>query len=179
MDRFRSKNSIHGGFMRSVLALCAAALVATISVAGCAKKEPKVPSVPPPPPNVSGLPDVANIEPEAAIVALMSAPCDVSLWKHVYHGRMATARDRLVVQKPCTTVMGKVMSAVKEDDGDWRIRLKVDPQFSSLLNAKNKSGQHGYLVVEPMCANPVLRRRTRLARRCVRISSRRSTTTKR
>jgi hypothetical protein len=69
---------------------------------------------------------------------------------------MATARDRLVVQKPCTTVTGKVMSAVKEDDGDWHIRLKVDPQFSSLLNAKNKSGQHGYLVVEPMCANPVV-----------------------
>jgi hypothetical protein len=64
-------------------------------------------------------------------VALMSAPCDVSLWKHVYHGRMATARDPLVVQKPCTTVTGKVMSALKEDDGDWRNPLKVDPQSRS------------------------------------------------
>jgi hypothetical protein len=60
--------------MRSVLTLCAITLVSTIGVTGCAKKEPKVPSLPPPPPNVGGLPDVAHIDPEAAIVALMSAP---------------------------------------------------------------------------------------------------------
>lgn len=160
-------------------ALCVVLLTAIFAVGGCARKEPKLPPAPPPPAlNVSGLPEVAHIGPEAAVLAMMSAPCDVSLWKHVYHGRMATARDRLLVQKPCTTVTGKIMSAVKADNGDWHIRLKVDPKFRSMLNAKNKSGQHGYLVVEPMCANAV-GRMIRGARKSVRDSRKRCTTTKR
>jgi len=46
-------------------------------------------------------------------------------------------------------------SAVREKDGDWHIRLKVDPQYQSMLNAKNMSGQKGHLVLEPVCSNPV------------------------
>jgi hypothetical protein len=77
--------------------------------------------------------------------------CDDSLWNHVYHGTFAAAKDRLQVMKPCITVTGTVMSAPPEADGDYHIRLKVDPEFQDLLNAKNNSGQHGFLVVEPMC----------------------------
>jgi uncharacterized protein YraI len=83
--------------------------------------------------------------------SLGSTACDDSLWQHVYHGTFATAKDRLKILQPCITVTGTVMSAPPEADGDYHIRLKVDPGFENLLNAKNTSGQHGYLVVEPLC----------------------------
>ena len=44
---------------------------------------------------------------------------------------------------------------VPERDGDYHIRLRVDPQFKKLLNAKNMTGQKGFLVVEPMCVRKV------------------------
>jgi Bacterial SH3 domain len=80
-----------------------------------------------------------------------STGCDQSLWNHVYHGTFATAKDRLKILKPCTTVTGIIMTASPEADGDYHVRLKLDPNFENLLNAKNKSGQHGYLVIEPIC----------------------------
>jgi hypothetical protein len=92
----------------------------------------------------------------ALLIAFLALPasaqkCDPTLWKHVYHGKFATGKDRLNVIKACITVTGTVMSAPSEADGDYHIRIKLDTEFKSLLNAKNKSGQHGFLVAEPMC----------------------------
>jgi len=92
-------------------------------------------------------------------IAAVPAPaqtCDSTLWKHVYHGsKFATAKDRLNVIKPCITVTGKIESASPEADGDYHIRIRVDSQFKNLLNGKNNTGQKGFLVIEPMCSNPV------------------------
>lgn len=38
-----------------------------------------------------------------------------------------------------------------EDDGDIHMRLMLDTESKKLLNKKNSSGQHGALVVEPIC----------------------------
>ena len=83
------------------------------------------------------------------------ASCDMSLWVHVYHGRFPSAEDRLRVINPCMTVTGTVMTARREKDGDWHILLDLDPEFNSMLNKVNSEQQHGYLVLEPMCSNPV------------------------
>ncbi len=75
--------------------------------------------------------------------------CDQSLWKHVYNPQ------RLQIVDPCKTVSGVIESKRVEADGDYHIRLKLDPQFSSLVNAANLKGQYGDLVVEPICMNRV------------------------
>jgi hypothetical protein len=51
-------------------------------------------------------------------------------------------------------VTGIIETASVEQDGDLHIRLRVDPQFTKLLNSKNSTGQKGFLVVEPMCFRP-------------------------
>jgi hypothetical protein len=71
--------------------------------------------------------------------------CDNSLWSHVYH------KTRLAVIQPCATVAGTVHIVRPEPDGDLHMQLTLDPQFTSLLNAINKSKQHNALVIEPMC----------------------------
>src|SRR4051812_13726111 len=74
--------------------------------------------------------------------------CNTTLWKHVYYGpRFANASARLKPLKNCITVTGKIESASPERDGDYHIRLGLDPQFKKLLNAKNMTGQKGFLVV--------------------------------
>lgn len=88
------------------------------------------------------------------------ASCDMSLWAHVYHGRFASAEDRLNVINPCLTVTGTVMNARAEADGDWHIQLDLDSQYRSLLNQANLESQQGYLVLEPMCSNHVSQRDT-------------------
>jgi hypothetical protein len=89
-----------------------------------------------------------------------AATCDQSLWDHVYRGQFATAGDRLRVIQPCVTVTGTIVNARPEPDGDFHIRVALDPPYRSMLNAKNMSGQNGYLVVEPVCENPVHQRDT-------------------
>src|ERR1051326_5520125 len=70
--------------------------------------------------------------------------------KHVYHP------DRLVTQKGCITVTGKVTKKIVEKDGDIHIRLKLDPgQGADLINARNKSAQGGALVFEPICMHKI------------------------
>ncbi len=73
--------------------------------------------------------------------------CDSSLWQHVYHPR------RLHVIQACMTVEGTVESVQAEADGDYHIRLNVDD--NSLLNETNLRRQHGNLVIETICMNPV------------------------
>jgi hypothetical protein len=59
--------------------------------------------------------------------------------------------QRLVVQQKCVTVTGTVHIVRPEKDGDVHMRLTLDPQFISMLNAINRSRQNGALVIEPMC----------------------------
>jgi hypothetical protein len=53
------------------------------------------------------------------------------------------------------SVTGTIESIRVEKDGDYHIRLKVDPQFSNLINSANIKGQYGDLVLEPICQKPV------------------------
>ena len=69
--------------------------------------------------------------------------CDDSLWNYVYH------RQRLEIVEPCKTVEGVISKVLHEADGDLHIRLDVEDK--SLLNDRNISGQHGMLVLEPVC----------------------------
>jgi hypothetical protein len=86
--------------------------------------------------------------------------CDISLWAHVYRGKFRRPEDRLHIINPCMTVSGIIMSARREKDGDWHVQFALDPEFSSLLNQANSEKQHGYLVLEPICSNPVSQRDT-------------------
>jgi hypothetical protein len=97
---------------------------------------------------VPGTNDRAAQDPASAFHA---DSCNAALWDHVYHGKFATAKDRLTVIDSCVTVTGTVEAALAEADGDRHIRLKVDPQFKKLLNARNMAGEKGFLVVEPVC----------------------------
>jgi hypothetical protein len=71
------------------------------------------------------------------------AGCDAALWNFVYH------RQRLEIIEPCKTVEGVIDKVLREADGDLHIRLDVEDK--SLLNERNFSGQHGMLVLEPVC----------------------------
>ena len=75
--------------------------------------------------------------------------CDQTLWNHVYNP------ERLQIVDQCKTVSGSIESIKVENDGDFHIRLRVDPQFASITNSANVNGQFGDLVLEPICQNPV------------------------
>ena len=75
--------------------------------------------------------------------------CDQTLWKHVYNP------TRLQVVDNCKSVLGVIESKRVEKDGDYHIRVKLDPQFSNLINSANIKNQLGDLVVEPICVNKV------------------------
>jgi hypothetical protein len=75
--------------------------------------------------------------------------CDSKLWEHVYH------KYRLEVIEECKSVTGTIEKIRKEDDGDLHMLLKLDAGQENLLNDKNISGQHGDLVLEPICVNKV------------------------
>jgi hypothetical protein len=75
--------------------------------------------------------------------------CDKSLWNHVYHP------ERLQIINACKSVLGTIESKKSEPDGDFHIRLKLDPQFSNLINSANVNGQRGDLVVEPICQHTI------------------------
>ncbi len=87
-----------------------------------------------------------TLEPATA-PAITASTCDASLWNHIYHAY------RLKVLQQCSTVTGTIDHIISEKDGDTHIRLKLDPAFTSLLDAKNVSAQHGDLVLEPVCEN--------------------------
>jgi hypothetical protein len=80
-------------------------------------------------------------------VRLGEGACDGTLWDHVYHAQ------RLWVMEACKTVEGTIVALRKEADGDLHIRLDVDDK--TLLNERNYSGQHGDLVIEPVCVKDV------------------------
>ena len=89
--------------------------------------------------------------------------CDETLWQHVYTGdprKFNKPEDRLRVIERCKVVTGTIFSIKPEKDGDFHIRLSLDPGEEGLLNAKNTSGQMRKLVVEPVCENHVTQRDT-------------------
>jgi hypothetical protein len=55
----------------------------------------------------------------------------------------------------CLTVTGAVYAVRQEPDGDYHILLQLDPPYANLINARNVSGEHGDLVLEPVCELPV------------------------
>jgi hypothetical protein len=80
--------------------------------------------------------------------------CDESLWKQVFTGdsrRFDSSKSRLKIIDACITVTGNIVAMRPEEDGDIHILLRLDPGQSQLLNAKNRSGQKGNLVIEPIC----------------------------
>ncbi len=83
------------------------------------------------------------------LASLPAGQCDASIWSHVYHSY------RLQVLNPCTSVTGTIYSIRPEADGDDHIDVTLDPGYESFLNNGNVTGQHGKLVVEPVCQNPV------------------------
>jgi hypothetical protein len=89
---------------------------------------------------------------------IASAQCDANLWSHVYHPQ------RLIVKQQCISVTGMIVDATNgrrrdgvrhEADGDTHGWLKPDPEFSSLMNAGNRSNEGGNLVFEIVCKFPV------------------------
>lgn len=131
-------------------AIAALALLA----AGCTSK--RVTQAPPPPP---AAPQTATAAAAPRMPSVAPVPqCDASLWNHVYAGdprRFKSPKDRLQIIQECVTVTGTIKTAKAEADGDFHVTVDLDPEYKNLLNAKNVSGQHGFLVVEPVCENPV------------------------
>jgi len=72
-----------------------------------------------------------------------------SIESHIYNP------DRLVVYKNCVTVSGIVDRVIVENDGDYHIRLRLDPPYRNLTNNVNNEQQYGDLVLEIVCANTV------------------------
>lgn len=68
---------------------------------------------------------------------------------HVYHAY------RLQLIDPCRTVSGVIVAVRSEADGDYHVLLRLDPQFSSMLRPANTTGEHGDLVLEPICQHAV------------------------
>ena len=72
---------------------------------------------------------------------------------HVY------SPDRLRLLAACVTVTGTIQSETPQADGDFHVRLRLDPGQTCAgqpcLNGGNTSEQAGDLVLEPVCENPI------------------------
>lgn len=99
--------------------------------------------------NVAGSHSIVVKMPFSTNTSSLPGQCDQTLWNHVYN----PARLQIVDQ--CKTVSGTIDSIGVEPDGDFHIKLRVDPQFASIINSANINGQFGDLVLEPICQNPV------------------------
>jgi hypothetical protein len=85
----------------------------------------------------------------ALLLYVQSQACDGSLMKHVFHP------SRLIIKKGCITVKGTIRSEKDKPDGDMHVLVQLDPgQATDLVNAKNLSRQHGFLIVEVICQRP-------------------------
>jgi len=88
-------------------------------------------------------------EMSATARAAVASGCNAELWDHVYH------RARLHIVHSCIAVTGTIRHIKREADGDDHIQLVVDPEFSKLLNERNKTAQGDTLIIEPTCQGPV------------------------
>ncbi len=75
--------------------------------------------------------------------------CDEYLWNHVWYP------PRLQIIDRCRVVTGVVENISIRGDGDEHISLKLDPEYTNLLNQKNIDEQHGDLVLEIICKSPI------------------------
>lgn len=85
----------------------------------------------------------------SAATTAAASGCNAELWNHVY------LKTRLHIVQGCIAVTGTIRDIKRESDGDKHIQLKVDPEFSNLLNERNKTAQGDTLVVESICQGPV------------------------
>lgn len=88
-----------------------------------------------------------NVAPASNQPSLCRDPDSIS--SHVYNPY------RLQQVKPCITVSGIVDNVITEKDGDYHVRLALDPQYSNLINNANRDYQYGDLVVEIICATTI------------------------
>jgi hypothetical protein len=88
-----------------------------------------------------------NIPPAAVRSSQCSDPSSIS--SHVYNP------DRLNVINSCIVASGVVDNVLEEADGDYHVRLALDPQYRNLTNSANDQYQYGDLVVEIICALPI------------------------
>lgn len=86
---------------------------------------------------------------QSSSTTTVGAACSGGPQDHVYHP------DRLQLLAPCVTLSGTIESNTAEPDGDQHVRLLLDPGQTcagrSCVNAGNASGQHGDLLLEPVC----------------------------
>lgn len=96
-------------------------------------------------------PAPAGVTEEVSTAAKTAATsgCNAELWDHVYR------KSRLHIVEDCIAVTGTIRHIKREADGDDHIQLAVDPEFSKLLNERNKTAQGNTLVLEPICQGPV------------------------
>jgi len=85
----------------------------------------------------------ASTSPSAA-----NASCNAELSSHVYDP------GRLQVVASCRTVTGTVSDLHSNADGDYDIRVALDPPYANLLNDANRSQLAGHLQVEAICQVP-------------------------
>ena len=89
---------------------------------------------------------ILNLTINGTVTSTYIPSCDSTLWSHVYNP------TRLAVINTCTTFTGIVAHKINEADGDVHIRVTPDTAYSRMINSYNISGQHGDMVVEPVCA---------------------------
>lgn len=77
-------------------------------------------------------------------------PCDKSLWNHVL------SPFRLHIIADCIIATGTIESISKRGDGDYHIELKLDPEYTDLVNSGNIRKLDGNLLLEPICQNPTI-----------------------
>ena len=87
---------------------------------------------------------------EGTALAQSAGGCDASLWSRVYNP------SRLEQVKKCISATGTIAESSADDDGDQHFLLKLDKGQSGLLNKRNYKKKDGNLVVEIVCANPVM-----------------------
>lgn len=95
----------------------------------------------------AGCSTASSSPPPSTTPVSSSAGCNPALWSHVYHPA------RLRVLQACTTVTGTVKTVRHEPDGDVHVDLAVTDK--ALIDTANLRFQHGWLVVEIICAGPV------------------------
>jgi hypothetical protein len=61
----------------------------------------------------------------------------------------------LQIVNNCITVSDVIDFIRTESDGDFHILLRLDPQFSNLINSANVDKLTGHLILEPICQNRV------------------------
>jgi hypothetical protein len=99
--------------------------------------------------NASQAPAGVTEEISTAAKAAAASGCNAELWDHVYH------KTRLHIVEGCIAVTGTIRHIKRESDGDDHIQLAVDPEFSKLLNERNRTAQGNTLILEPICQGPV------------------------